>query len=131
MRNLTLATSNNFPGIRAVGRITSRRRCRGAPADKPATRYYLLSKYISPKELLRIVRSHWSIENKMHWVLDVVFDEDASRSRKDNAPENLAILRRLALNIVRSHPAPFSMRQKIKSAGWDDSFLLGMLAHMR
>ena len=131
MRNLTLATSNNFSGIVAVGRITSRRRCRGGPADKPATRYYLLSKYISPKELLRIVRSHWSIENKMHWVLDVVFDEDASRSRKDNAPENLAILRRLALNIVRSHPAPFSMRQKIKSAGWDNSFLLGMLAHMR
>ena len=67
----------------------------------------------------------------MHWVLDVVLDEDASRSRKDNAPENLAILRRLALNILRSHPAPFSIRQKIKSAGWDDSFLLGMLAHMR
>ena len=129
MRNATLAIK--FPGIAAVGRITSRRRCRGAVADKPATRYYVLSKYVSAKELLRIVRSHWSIENKMHWVLDVVLEEDASRSRKDNAPENLAILRRLALNIIRSHPAPFSIRQKIKSAGWDDSFLLGMLAHMR
>jgi len=131
MRNSTLAITNKFPGIVAIGRITSRRRCRGTAADKPAIRYYLLSKYISAKQLLQIVRSHWSIENRMHWVLDVVLDEDASRSRKDNAPENLAILRRLALNIVRSHPAPFSMRQKVKSAGWDDSFLLGMLAHMR
>lgn len=131
MRNVTLAITHNFPGIVAVGRITSRRRWKGAAADKPATRYYLLSKYISAKELLRIVRSHWGIENKLHWVLDVVLDEDAGRSRKDNGPENLAILRRLALNIIRSHPAPFSIRQKIKSAGWDDSFLSGMLAHMR
>ncbi len=131
MRNSTLAITNKFPGIVAVGRITSRRRCRGTAADKPAIRYYLLSKYISAKQLLQIVRSHWGIENRMHWVLDVVLNEDASRSRKDNAPENLAILRRLALNIIRSHPAPLSMRQKIKSAGWDDAFLLGMLAHMR
>jgi predicted transposase YbfD/YdcC len=131
MRNSTLAITNKFPGIVAIGRITSRRRRRGTAADKPAIRYYLLSKYISAKQLLQIVRSHWGIENRMHWVLDVVLDEDASRSRKDNAPENLAILRRLALNIIRSHPAPFSMRQKVKSAGWDDSFLLGMLAHMR
>ena len=131
MRNATLATANNFPGIVAVGRITSRRRYRGAGAGKPLTRYFLLSRYISAKELLRIARSHWGIENRLHWVLDVVFDEDASRSRKDNAPENLAILRRLASNIIRSHPAPFSIRQKIKSAGWDDSFLLGILNHMR
>ena len=131
MRNATLAAANNFPGIVAVGRITSRRRRHGARADKPLTRYFLLSKHISAKELLRIVRSHWGIENRLHWVLDVVFDEDGNRSRKDNAPENLAILRRLAINIIRSHPAPFSMRQKIKSAGWDDSFRLGMLSHMR
>jgi predicted transposase YbfD/YdcC len=131
MRNTTLAAANNFPGIAAVGRITSRRRRRGARADKPLIRYFLLSKYISAKEFLRIARSHWGIENRLHWMLDVVFDEDANRSRKDNAPENLAILRRLAINIIRSHPAPFSMRQKIKSAGWDDSFLLGLLTHMR
>jgi predicted transposase YbfD/YdcC len=131
MRNTTLAAANKFPGIAAIGRITSRRCRHGARADKPLTRYFLLSKYIPAKELLRIVRSHWGIENRLHWMLDVVFDEDANRSRKDNAPENLAILRRLAINILRAHPAPFSMRQKIKSAGWDDSFLLGLLSHMR
>jgi len=131
MRNDTPAITNNFPGIVAVGRITSRRRCRGAAADKPATRYYLLSKYMSGKELLRIVRSHWGIENKMHWVLDVVLDEDASRSRKDNAPENLAILRKLALNILQAIPDKASIRRKIKRAGWDDAFLLKAISHMR
>ena len=83
------------------------------------------------KRLLQVVRSHWGIENHLHWVLDVILAEDANRARKDNAPENLAILRRLALNIVRNHPARISMRRKIKRAGWDDAFLLELLGHMR
>jgi predicted transposase YbfD/YdcC len=131
IRNTALTVTQNFPGIAAVGRITSRRRLHGARAGKPIIRYYLLSRYIAAKKLLQVVRSHWAIENQLHWVLDAVFDEDANRSRKDNAPENLAILRRLAINVVRSHPAPISMRQKIKTAGWDDSFLLGLIGHMR
>jgi predicted transposase YbfD/YdcC len=131
MQNTTLAATQKFPGIAAVARISSRRRLHGRPAEKPFIRYYLLSKYIPARKLLGIVRSHWAIENQLHWVLDVVFDEDANRSRKDNAPENLAILRRLAINLIRSHPAQNSMRQKIKRAAWDDSFLLGLLAHMR
>jgi predicted transposase YbfD/YdcC len=131
MRNTSLAATHDFAGVAAVARITSRRRLRGARAEKPFVRYYLLSKYIPAKKLLAIVRSHWAIENQLHWVLDVVFDEDAQRSRKDNAPENLAILRQFAINLIRSHPAQNSMRQKIKRAGWDDSFLLGLLGHMR
>jgi predicted transposase YbfD/YdcC len=131
MQNTSLAASHDFPGIVAVARITSRRRLHGGRAEKPFVRYYLLSKYMAPKKLLAIVRSHWAIENQLHWVLDVVFDEDAQRSRKDNAPENLAILRQFAINLIRSHPAQNSMRQKIKRAGWDDSFLLGLLGHMR
>jgi predicted transposase YbfD/YdcC len=131
MRDSKLAALHDFPGIVAIARITSRRRAHGKPAEKPFVRYYLLSKYIPAKRLLDIVRGHWSIENQLHWVLDVVFDEDGCRVRKDNAPENLAILRRLAANVVRSHPAKMSLRQKIKSAAWDDSFLLAMLSHMR
>jgi predicted transposase YbfD/YdcC len=131
IRNATLRVMYDFPGIAAVARITTRRRPHGARAEKPFIHYYLLSKYIPAKKLLRIVRSHWAIENQLHWLLDVVFDEDGNRSRKDNAPENLAILRRLAINIIRSHPASISIRQKIKTAGWDDSFLLGVLSHMR
>jgi predicted transposase YbfD/YdcC len=86
---------------------------------------------MSPTRLLHVTRSHWTIENQLHCVLDVHFGEDANRARKDNAPENLAILRRLALNMLRSHPDPASIRRKIKRAGWDDAFLLATLGHMR
>jgi predicted transposase YbfD/YdcC len=131
MRNTTLAAYHEFPGVVAVGRVTARRRLRGKPADTPAVRYYLLSKYISPKRLLHVARSHWGIENQLHWVLDVHFAEDGNRARKDNAPENLASLRRLALNILRTHPDRASIRRKIKRSGWDDAFLLSMLGQMR
>jgi predicted transposase YbfD/YdcC len=131
MRNTSLAGVHGFPGVVAVGRVTSRRQLHGSRAEPSAVRYYLLSKYMSAKRLLQITRSHWTIENQLHWVLDVHFDEDGNRARMDNAPENLAILRRLALNILRSQPGPTSMRRKIKRAGWDDAFLMATLSHMR
>lgn len=131
IRDTSIIAAKLFPGVVALGRITSRRRLKGKQAEKPVVRYFLLSKYLSAERLLQVVRSHWSIENRMHWILDVLFDEDASRARKDHGPENLAVLRRLALNIIRSNPAPISMRQKVKRAGWDDAFLLDLLSHMR
>src|SRR5882724_1670825 len=121
MRNTSLAAIHGFPGVVAIGRVTSRRRLHGSRADAPAVRYYLLSKYMSAKWLLQVTRSHWTIENQLHWVLDVHFNEDGNRTRKDHGPENLAILRRLALNMLRSHPHKASIRRKIKRAGWDDS----------
>jgi len=129
MRNTTLA--ERFPGVVAVGRVTSRRRLRGQRADMPVVRHYLLSRYISPKRLLDVTRNHWAIENRLHWVLDVHFAEDRNRARKDNAPENLAILRRLALNLLRAHPDRKSINLKIKRAGWDEAFLIQVLSHMR
>jgi predicted transposase YbfD/YdcC len=131
MRNTSLVAIHNFPGVVAVGRITSRRRRRGQSADPPLMRYYLLSKYMSPKRFLYIARSHWGIENCLHWALDVHFAEDGNRARKDNAPENLAILRKLALNIHRTHPYRASLRRKIKRAGWDDAYLMATISHMR
>jgi predicted transposase YbfD/YdcC len=131
MRNASLAAAHDFPGVVAVGRITSRRRQRGRPSDPPLVRHYLLSKHMSAKQFLRVTRSHWSIENQLHWALDVHFAEDANRARKDNAPENLAILRKLALNIHRTHPYRASLRRKIKRAGWDDAYLLATIGHMR
>lgn len=131
MPNTSLAACHRFPGVVAIGRVTSRRRLHGNPADPPAMRYYLLSKSMSAKRLLQVTRSHWTIENQLHWVLDVQFDEDGNRTRKDNAPENLAILRRLALNILRSHPNTTPVRRKIKRAGWDDAFLTSIIGHMR
>lgn len=131
IRDSRIAAAKLFPAVTALGRITSRRRLRGRRAEKPVVRYFLLSTYMSAKQLLHSVRSHWGIENRMHWLLDVVFHEDANRARKDHAPDNLAVLRRLALNIIQTHPAPTSMRQKVKRAGWDDAFLIDLLSHMR
>src|SRR5664279_1236191 len=104
IRNSSLVELHRFPGIAAIGRITLRRHVRGQSADVPFVRYYVLSKYMSPKRLLEVARSHWGIENRLHWVLDVQFSEDSSRARKDNAPENLALVRKLALNILQTIP---------------------------
>jgi predicted transposase YbfD/YdcC len=131
MRNTSLVAVHDFPGVVALGRITSRRRRRDQRADPPLVRHYLLSKYLPPKRFLQITRSHWGIENGLHWALDVHFAEDANRARKDNAPENLAILRKLALNIHRTHPYRASLSRKIKRAGWDNAYLMATISHMR
>lgn len=86
----------------------------------------------SRQEVLRIVREHWTVENGLHWPLDVVLDEDLARNRKDNAPANLAVLRRLALNLARAHPeTKISLRAKLKRAESDGGFFFEMLGHMR
>ncbi|MFH1346061.1 MAG: ISAs1 family transposase [Pseudomonadota bacterium] len=122
-----MAEKHDFAGLKAVARITSKR-----GSDKTVQRYFLLTKHYKPAELLDIVRQHWGIENILHWTLDVVLDEDQTRSRLDHAPENLAVLRRLALNIARAHPdTKTSLRGKLKRAAWDDSFLVDMLLNMR
>jgi predicted transposase YbfD/YdcC len=130
VRAAGLARKHNFPGIAALARIELHRRTADTD-DPPLVRYFLLSKLWSPTRVLAITRAHWTIENQLHWVLDVIFDEDRARNRKDNGPENLAILRKLALNVLRSHPSTASIRRKIKRCGWEDSFLLSMLAQMR
>jgi hypothetical protein len=82
---------------------------------------------LSAARFAEVVRAHWQIENSLHWVLDVVMDEDQARARKDHAPENLARLRRFALNLLRANPDKGSTRGKFKRAGWDDAFLLKIL----
>jgi hypothetical protein len=64
-------------------------------------------------------RIHWSIESCLHWVLDVIMDEDQTRNRKDHGPHNLALLRKLALNLAKLGPSKGSMRGKLKQAAWD------------
>jgi predicted transposase YbfD/YdcC len=121
-----LAEGHGFPGLRAVGKITATREQDGKTTT--ATRYYLLSRPLPAAQFLAVVRAHWQIENRLHWVLDVVLDEDQARARKDHAPENLARLRRFALNVLRANHEKGSTRGKIKRAGWDDAFLLQLLA---
>jgi predicted transposase YbfD/YdcC len=124
------ARDMNFPGLAAVARVETH--CKRAGAPEPAiVRYFLLSVMLSPERMIEVARTHWTIENQLHWVLDVTLLEDAARSRKDNAPQNLAVIRKMALNTLRQHPDKGSIKTKIKRAGWDDAFLASLLAHMR
>jgi len=92
------------------------------------TSYYISSIENDAKRFGHAVRSHWGIENSLHWVLDVSFREDESRIRKDNAPQNVAVLRHMALNLLRSET---SLKKSVKSkqlrAGWDNDYLAKIL----
>ena len=74
------------------------------------------------------IRSHWGIENKLHWILDVAFGEDASRKRKDNAVQNFSILNKIALNLLKNEKtAKLGVKGKRLKAGWDNQYLLKVL----
>ena len=122
-----LRRGHEWPGLAAIGKITATREIDGHAST--ATRYYLLSRPLTAARFADVVRNHWSIENTLHWVLDVILDEDRARNRKDNGPENLALLRRLALNLIRTNKDKGSVRGKIKRAGWNDAFLFRILAN--
>lgn len=92
-------------------------------------RYYISSLPNRAEALLAAVRGHWGIENSVHWVLDIAFREDDSRVRKGNAPENLAVLRRMALNMLKAETtSKGGTAAKRKRAGWDNDYLLKVLA---
>ena len=97
-----LARKHRFPGLAAVARIEAWRTCDGKTSHRAY--HVLLSKRFAASEVLALVREHWGIENGLHWPLDMVFQEDLCRTRKDNAPRNLATLRHLSLNILRAPP---------------------------
>jgi predicted transposase YbfD/YdcC len=120
----------DFPGLTAVARVETHCKKGGEPQE-PIVRFFLLSKILSPERMLQVARTHWTIENQLHWVLDVDFGEDAARSRKDNAPQNIALIRKMALNTLRQNAEKGSIKTKIKRAGWDNNFLLSLLGHMR
>jgi predicted transposase YbfD/YdcC len=88
-------------------------------------RYFISSSNLSAKQLLKAVRGHWSIENGLHWVLDIAFREDESRVRKDNAPENLAVLRHIALNLLKQDTSKkVGIKNKRLVAAWDNDYLV-------
>jgi predicted transposase YbfD/YdcC len=123
------ADAPTFPDLAALGRIESERLANGKSASK--AHYVALSKRLSPERLLEVMRSHWSVENHLHWPLDIVFHEDGARTRKNYAPQNLAVLRRMALDILRAHPDKRSPARKMKLAAWRKDFLFELFAHMR
>jgi predicted transposase YbfD/YdcC len=112
--------------LRSVGWVISLTTREGK--DCSEVRAYISSLKPDAKNLARAVRGHWSIENGQHWVLDVVFNEDQNRARVDNVTENLALLRRLALNLVRCERSrKASLRVKRRAAGWNDDLLAQIL----
>ena len=121
--------SNALVDLRAVARVESWRSIDGKTAHK--VRCYGLSRRMQPREVLQAVRKHWAIENNLNWQLDVLLSEDQTRNRKNNAPANLAALRRLALNVLQAEPARIPLSHKRLKARWNDDDLLHLLTHMR
>lgn len=118
-----------LPGLACLGMIEATVTRNGKTTT--TRHYHLSSRALTAAAYLDAARSHWSIENGLHWVLDMTFDEDRARSRKDHAPENLATLRKLALNVLRAARPELSIRRKRKRAGWSNDFARSVLGQMR
>jgi predicted transposase YbfD/YdcC len=117
-----------FVGLRSLGMVFSERQVGEGPAVCE-TRFYISSLRPQVKVFAGAVRGHWSVENNLHWVLDVAFQEDGSRVRKDHGPENLGLVRRIALSLLKRAPTKkkVGIANKRKQAGWDDEFLVQVL----
>jgi predicted transposase YbfD/YdcC len=117
----------DWKNLRTLGMVFSERQVGDAEASCE-TRFYLSSLKLNVKKFAEAVRGHWSIENNLHWVLDVSFDEDANRSRTDHGPVNLALMRRIAACLLKQETtAKGGMKCKRKQAGWDNSYLAKVL----
>jgi predicted transposase YbfD/YdcC len=117
-----------FAGLRTLGMVYGERHVGGAePAG--ATRFYISSLGLKVKAFAQAVRGHWSVENELHWGLDVSFREDESRVRKDHGPENLGLVRRIALSLLKNAPNPrkVGVATRRKRAGWNDDYMVEVL----
>lgn len=120
------ADRSKWEGLKSVGMVESLREVDGKTSVE--RRYYLGSLSLGVETFARAVRSHWGVENKVHWIMDVCFREDQSRARAGYAAENLATLRRLALNLLRRETTKKrGIRGKQLNAGWDHAYLLRLL----
>lgn len=120
-----LAHYDGWANLHSVSCITRERRF--ADGRVQCETAYFLSSLSDADRILHASRAHWSVENTFHWTLDVTFGEDASRVRLDNAPENFAIIRHLAFNLLKAHPSKATLNNKRFHAALDDSFLLELL----
>lgn len=115
-----------WPGAKAIGmavRITEN----SDGTTSGDARYFITSCYLSGKRFAQAVRGHWGIENSLHWVLDVTFDEDQNRTRKRRIADNLSWLRRFAISLLKRHPSNHSIKGKSEMAGWSNEFLMEVL----
>lgn len=119
--------TQKWKDIQSVIMIHSKREIKGKVEE--AYRFYLSDKKESPEYFNERVREHWSIENKLHWQLDVTFREDQCRTRMANGAENKNTLRKIALQFIRKHPLKKSVEVKRKKAAWSNDFLLEIIHH--
>ena len=117
-----------WPGVQSVLMVEARREPAAGGSASVERRFFLSSLAPDAARLLRVARGHWAIENNLHWMLDMHFDEDHCRVRKDHAPLNLATVRRVALSLAkRDTLSKASVRRRLKCAGWDDAYLFRLL----
>ncbi len=120
-----LQERHDWPGLKAVVVVESTRESAGKVERE--TRFYITSLVLTALLLGPIVRSHWAIENSLHWVMDMVFRDDECRLRTDHAPANFCTIKHMAQNLIRRAPGKASLRLKRKTAGWDDTFLASLI----
>src|SRR3954469_3150623 len=120
-----LQERHDWPGLKAVVMGDSSRETNGKM--HPQTRFYLTLVVMVAALLAPIVRSHWSIENSLHWVMDMMFRDDECRVRTDHAPANFTTIKHMAHNLLRTATSEDSMRLRRKVAAWDDDFLANII----
>jgi predicted transposase YbfD/YdcC len=118
--------SAQWPHLKAIG-MAVRTMERADGTQNGDVRYFISSAFISGKQFAEAVRGHWAIENSLHWILDVIFHEDQSRTRKRRIADNLSWLRRFAIGLLKRHPANDSIKGKSRMAGWNNDFLMEVL----
>ena len=125
-----LPMKEEWAGLKSIVMVKSFRMIEGIISEE--RRYYISSNPPTAERIAKAVRSHWGIENKVHWILDVDFQEDLSQISTGHVAENFSILRRLSLNIIRLDPdKKKSLKGRREIAGWDDdytAYLLGLAA---
>jgi predicted transposase YbfD/YdcC len=120
-----LQKRHGWPGLKAVVIVKSSREISGKTEQE--TRFYITSLVMAAALLGPIVRSHWAIENSLHWVMDMIFRDDESRVRTDHAPANFTTIKHIAYNLLREASGKDSLRLRRKIAAWDDDFLASII----
>ncbi len=121
-----LQERHDWPGLQGVVMVESVREI-GDKIERE-TRFYITSLAWLAIQLGPVIRSHWAVENSLHWVMDMIFRDDECRIRTGHAPANFTTLRHMALNLIRKAPGKDSLRLKRKVAAWDDDFLASLIA---
>ena len=121
-----LSEGQSWRGLQSLVWVESERIVKGKHSRED--RYYISSVKLDAAVIAKLVRGHWGIENQQHWTLDMAFDEDRNRTRKKNGPDNFALLRRIALNLLKAETSTKrSIQRKRLTAGWDPQYLLRVL----